>query len=302
MATKFLLDSGDPNEYKEIALLAKQKNAELWGSTTNPSLIAKKLAGQKATAQEAFSVLQKQIISQILEIVPGAVSGEVYASHQTNADQMITQGKEIATWGDRIVVKLPTTLEGFKARTELRKLGICINNTLVFSQQQSFAITLHEKLMIAQYGKPKAAWPCFISPFVGRLDDIGQDGLSMVEHSIAMVRKYFAPDTTWMLEASVRSLAHFKKGLDLGSELITAPAKVYSQWFALTADQQSAIDTKTPALAEIPNWVPSDELLAINSIDAFMDAITTNKLDITHKLTDQGIDKFVADWSQIITA
>lgn len=302
MVTKFLLDSGDPLEYKQIAQLAKQKNSELWGSTTNPSLIAKKLAGQKATAEEAFSVLQKQIITEILAIVPGAVSGEVYANHQTTADQMITQGKEVATWGDRVVVKLPTTIEGFKARTELRKLGICINNTLVFSQQQSFAITLHEKLMIASYGKPKATWPCFISPFVGRLDDIGQDGLSMVEHSINMVKKYFEPDTTWMLEASVRSLAHFKKGLELNSDLITAPVKVYTDWFALNSDQQAVISTTNPSLTEIPNWTPSDELLAINSIDEFMSAITTKKLDIYHNLTDQGIDKFIADWSKIITS
>jgi len=302
MATKFLLDSGDPNEYREIALLAKQKSSQLWGSTTNPSLIAKKLAGQKVSAQEAFSVLQKQIITEILGIVPGAVSGEVYASSQTLSDQMITQGKEIATWGDRVVVKLPTTIEGFKARTELRKLGICINNTLVFSQQQVFAITLHEKIMISLYGKPKSSWPCFISPFVGRLDDIGQDGLSMVSHSLNMVRKSFAPDTAWMLEASVRSVAHLKKGIDLGCELITAPANIFADWFALTPEQQSAIDTKNSALTEIPNWSPTDELLQINSVESFMDAITTKKLDIAHDLTDKGIDKFVADWSQIITA
>ncbi len=302
MQTKFLLDSGDPLEYKDIALLAKQHNSELWGSTTNPSLIAKKLAGQKVSATEAFSVLQKQIITEILGIVPGAVSGEVYASSTTTAEDMIKQGQEVATWGDRVVVKLPTTLEGFKARTELRKLGICINNTLVFSQQQVFAITLHEKIMIAQYGKPKASWPCFISPFVGRLDDIGQDGLSMVAHSINMVRKYFAPDTTWMLEASVRSTAHLKKGIELESELITAPAKVYSEWFNLTADQQTSISTEMPNLTPIPEWIPSDELLQINSIDAFMDAITTNKLDIHHDLTDQGIDKFIADWSKILIA
>ncbi len=302
MQTKFLLDSGDPQEYQQIAVLAKQHNAELWGSTTNPSLIAKKLAGQKVSAADAFSVLQKQIITEILGIVPGAVSGEVYASSTTTAEEMVNQGQEIATWGDRVVVKLPTTLEGFKARTELRKLGICINNTLVFSQQQVFAITLHEKLMIAQYGKSKASWPCFISPFVGRLDDIGQDGLLMVQHSINMLRKYFAPDTTWMLEASVRSLAHLKKGIDLQSELITAPAKVYSEWFGLTADQQHAVVAETPNLTPIPEWTPSDELLQINSIDAFMDAITTKKLDIHHDLTDQGIDKFIADWSKIIAA
>src|SRR5882762_5672276 len=127
--TKLLLDSGDLIEYKQMSELAKQ------------------------------------IVKDILAIVPGAVSAEVYASHETSAEQMIEQGKQIATWDPRVVVKLPTTLEAFKARTELRKLGICINNTLVFSQQQVFAITLHEKLMQQEFGKPHADYPCFISPF-----------------------------------------------------------------------------------------------------------------------------------------
>src|SRR5690349_17207707 len=125
--TKFLLDSGDPAEYREIAQLAKEKGSELWGSTTNPSLIAKKLSGDKLTRQEAFA-LQKDLVMEILSIVPGAVSAEVYADTQTTARDMIEQGRDIASWHERIYVKLPTTLEGFKARTQLRKEGIAINN------------------------------------------------------------------------------------------------------------------------------------------------------------------------------
>src|SRR6266700_1817633 len=95
--TKFLLDSGDPNEYREIAALAKEKGSELWGSTTNPSLIAKKLAGKKLTPIDAFK-LQKELVEEILTIVPGAVSAEVYADAETSVDQMIEQGRDIATW------------------------------------------------------------------------------------------------------------------------------------------------------------------------------------------------------------
>jgi transaldolase len=298
--TKFLLDSGDINEYKELQELAHKHNTEIWGATTNPSLIAKKLAGKKVSEEEAFSVLQKQIITEILTVVPGAVSAEVYAAPDTTAEQMIEQGKIIATWDPRVAVKLPTTLEGFKARTELRKLGICLNNTLVFSQEQVFAITLHEKIMIENYGKPKTTWPCFISPFVGRLDDLGQDGLSMVAHSVKTIRENFAPDTVWMLEASIRTLAHLKKGIELEVQSTTAPMKVYKEWLEMSDDQKNSIQTINPNLTEIPYWQPSQELLQINSIDDFMGAIIDGTLNISHPLTDKGIEKFVADWSSII--
>src|SRR5579883_1423586 len=161
--TKFLLDSGDPIEYREIVALAKEKGSELWGATTNPSLIAKKLAGKKITQEEALK-MQKDLVMEILEIVPGAVSAEVYAEANTTAEQMIEQGKDIATWHERIYVKLPTTIEGFKARTALRKEGIAINNTLVFSQEQIYAICLHEKVIRETYNVGDKHWPSFISP------------------------------------------------------------------------------------------------------------------------------------------
>lgn len=113
-ATKFLLDSGDPDEYREIAKLAKDHGSELWGSTTNPTLIAKTILNKKFTQDEAFQ-LQKEIVLEIVRLLPGAVSAEVYADESTTADEMIAQGREIATWHQRVVVKLPTTLEGFKA-------------------------------------------------------------------------------------------------------------------------------------------------------------------------------------------
>jgi transaldolase len=300
MKTKFLLDSGDINEYKQIQELAHAHNSEIWGSTTNPSLIAKKLAGKKVPQEEAFSVLQKEIIEEILAVVPGAVSAEVYAAPDTKADAMVEQGKVIATWDPRVVVKLPTTLEGFKARTELRKLGICINNTLVFSQQQVFAITLHEQIMTAQYGQPKSQYPCFISPFIGRLDDRGEDGISMLEHSVKTIHENFPQDLVWMLEASIRTVTHLQKGIALDVELATAPAKVYTEWFSMTDKEKSTAQTSPSSLTEIPYWQPTPELVGIKTIDDCMHAIENGALDITHPLTDKGIEKFIADWSAII--
>ena len=291
--TKFLLDSGDPDEYKKLSETAKEAGSELWGSTTNPSLIAKKLAGKKLTVKEAFA-LQKDLVLEILSIVPGAVSAEVYSETNTKAEEMTEQGKEIATWHERVVVKLPTTIEGFKARTALRKEKIMTNNTLVFSQEQIFAICLHEQIIQKLYGPTNNLFPPFISPFVGRLDDIGEDGMSLVEHGMRIKESFTVAH--WMLEASVRTKDHIKRGIDVGTELITAPMKIYDEWFA-------AKDTPmgyTKGITPLPIWVPAKELTTISTIEEFMHALTFGILNINHVLTEKGIAKFVEDWKAIL--
>jgi len=291
---KFLLDSGDPDEYREIAALATEKGRELWGATTNPSLIAKKLAGQKISKDEAFA-LQKKIVLEILEIVPGAVSAEVYADASTPAEAMIAQGRDIATWHDRIVVKLPTTLEGFIARTELRKENIVTNNTLVFSQQQIFAICLHEQIVTKQFALEGSKWPSFISPFVGRLDDIGLQGIDLVANGMK-IKKLLTPEL-WMLEASARTAQHILEGEELGSELITAPGKVYKEFFQ---GATSIIDQKQ--LQTIPYWEPDEELLKIETVEGFIQALTSGILDIHHDLTEKGLIRFAEDWNSLIAS
>jgi len=305
--TKFLLDSGDPDEYREIAVLAKKSGNKLWGSTTNPSLIAKKLSGKKVSQDEAFNRLQKEIVMEILDIVPGAVSAEVYSNLDTKAEEMIAQGREIATWHERVVVKLPITIEGLKARTTLRKSGIPINNTLVFSQQQIFAILMHETL-VQNECKPRPEddgplahnlWPPFISPFVGRLDDRGENGMDVVEHGLTIQKKYFDETTAWILESSVRSTEHVQLGLELNVPLMTSPAKVYRDWFGTPTDQRPETNDQRP-LAPIPYWQPLEDLLHFENIDDFMEAIISGRLDISHPFTTAGVEKFAEDWSSII--
>jgi transaldolase len=226
----------------------------------------------------------------------------VYAAPETTAEEMIEQGKDIATWHERVVVKLPTNREGFKARTVLRKEKIMTNNTLVFSQQQIFAICLHEYLIQKLYGPTNEVFPPFISPFVGRLDDIGEDGMSLVEHGMRIKQSFdmTLPNSKlaiWMLEASVRSMEHMRRGFDTGTELITAPLKIYKEWFT-TPDA-----TPTPPAANlIPQaiWTPTEELTSIDTLEGFMDAINSGKLDISHQLTEKGILKFVEDWKAIL--
>lgn len=303
---KFLLDSGDPLEFREISELAKSKNSELWGATTNPTLIAKKLEGRKVSMQEAFE-LQKQIVLEIIEIVPGAVSAEVYADEATTADEMIEQGRQIATWHKRVVVKLPTNVEGFKARTALRKEKIPTNNTLVFSQEQIFAICLHERIVQETFGpleNPERVeeWPPFISPFVGRLDDIGEDGMSIVENGMKIKELVGTP--LWMLEASVRRVEHIRRGIEANVEIITAPGKVLQEWFSLSQRQQDGVDETSYAktLTKKPYWNPSDELLSIETLPKLMDALEVGVIDIVHPLTDKGLIRFANDWKEIIAA
>ncbi|MBI2036232.1 hypothetical protein HYT17_01205 [Candidatus Microgenomates bacterium] len=262
--TQFLLDSGDPDEYRAIATLAKQHQEVLFGATTNPTLIAKKLLGPlrqsvseastKVTQEKAFE-LQKQIVLEIINIVPGPVSAEVYADEKTTANEMISQAREITKWHQRVVIKLPTTIEAFKARTVLRREKIPINNTLVFSQQQVLAINLHEQL-IQKEGPIENEWQPFISPFVGRLDDINIDGMAVVEWAMRQKRTHnFTP---LILLASVRRAEHIKRGLDFEVDLITAPAKVYQEWFTLTNEQKQVVDAKSYAsnFKPIDYWEP----------------------------------------------
>ena len=292
--TKFILDSGNPQEYREISHLAEQHGGMIWGSTTNPTLVAKQLSGKKLTIEQAFG-LQKELVLEILEIVPGAVSAEVYAKAETKAEEMIEQGRDIASWHERVVVKLPTTLEGFKARTALREEDILTNNTLVFSQQQIFAICLHEKIVLGSKPASPKAYPSFISPFVGRLDDTGENGMDLVENGMK-VKALFPTVSLWMLEASVRSTEHITKGMELGTELITAPAKAYQEYFEHTGAPAEAKELKS-----VPFWEPSEELLAIDTMDNFMKAITDGTLDITHPLTEKGIVRFAEDWKAILS-
>lgn len=288
--TRFILDSGNPQEYRILSQQFSEKGHELWGGTTNPTLIAKKLSGKKVTPQEAFE-LQKEIIYEIIELVPGAVSAEVYADLSTNAEEMIEQGREIASWHDRVVVKLPTTLEGFKARTVLRKENIITNNTLVFSQEQIYAICLHEHLVNNKGREGK--WPPFISPFVGRLDDTGENGLSLVEHGMTLKKQFEEP--LWMLEASVRSSYHLQEGIRIGTELITAPAATYTTWLSGQIEKSRQNNLAVPTL-----WKPSDALSSIDSVESLLEKIESNELNINHPLTEKGLIRFAEDWQTIL--
>jgi transaldolase len=193
---KFFVDSADVNEIKEAAALGLAD-----GVTTNPSLIAK-------TGRPYAEVLR-----EICQIVNGPVSAEVVA---TEAPAMLEEGVKLAGMHPNIVVKCPLTVEGLKATRALSSRGIRVNVTLIFSPLQGLAA--------AKCGAS------YLSPFVGRLDDIGQDGLIVVEQLVRILRNYDYP--AQVLVASVRSPMHLLRAAEIGAHVATLPFNVIKQTLA----------------------------------------------------------------------
>jgi transaldolase len=192
---KFFIDTADIDEIREAESLAI-----LDGVTTNPSLIAK--------AGKPF----KETILQICDIVKGPVSVEVTA---TDKDGMLKQGRDFASWSKYVVVKLPTTREGIKACKILSGEGIKVNMTLCFSPNQA--------LLCAKAGAT------YVSPFVGRIDDISQDGMQLVRDIVLIYKNYNF--STQVLAASIRHPMHVVEAAKAGSHVATIPFKVLDMLF-----------------------------------------------------------------------
>lgn len=187
------LDTANLDEIREIAAWGV-----LDGITTNPSLIGKE--------KHDF----KKLVQEICKIVKGPVSAEVVA---TEAEGMITEGREIATWAPNVIVKVPLTPAGLQACSTLSKEGIKVNVTLCFSTNQA--------LLAARAGA------YFVSPFVGRLDDINQDGSALIEEIAHMFAVHDLE--TKVLAASIRTPVHVTQAALSGADIATMPYKVFKQ-------------------------------------------------------------------------
>jgi transaldolase len=190
---KLFIDSGDVAEIKEA-----QAMGAIDGVTTNPSLLAK---GGLST---------KDAITQICEIVDGPISAEVIA---TDTDGILSEGRALAKLHPNVVVKVPLIADGLKAVKIFTAEGIKTNVTLCFSAPQA--------LLAAKAGAT------YISPFVGRIDDIGGDGIDLVEEIVTIYSNYDL--ATEVLTASVRSPSHFIRAALIGSHVATVPFKVIKQ-------------------------------------------------------------------------
>ncbi len=191
---KFFIDSAEISEIKEIASYGL-----LDGVTTNPTLIAK--SGRKF----------KEVIAEICAIVDGPVSAEVAA---TDYEGMVREGNILSKIAKNVCVKLPLTLDGLKACKYFSDKGVQTNVTLCFSAAQA--------ILAAKAGAT------FVSPFVGRLDDIGQDGLGLIDEICEIYANY--PEfKTQILVASIRHPVHITTAAKLGADVATIPAKVLKQ-------------------------------------------------------------------------
>lgn len=211
---QFFLDTANIEDIKKYAA---------WGIvdgvTTNPSLIAK----------EGVSLETR--IKEILEVVDGPISTEVVG---TDTKEMLEEARKYNKWHDNIFVKFPTTPDGLKALTVASSEGIKTNMTLVFSPGQA--------LMVAKAGAT------FVSPFIGRLDDIAEDGMNLI-HEVVTMYKNYGFDTK-VLVASVRHPRHVIDSAMIGADICTMPPEIFEKL-------------------------------------------------IKHPLTDNGLEKFLADWEKV---
>lgn len=198
---KFFIDTADLDEIR-----AANDLGVLDGVTTNPSLVAKIVKDPDNFTYRDF----KEHIAKICEIVDGPVSAEVTT---LTAEEMVAQGEELAEIDENVVVKCPLTLEGLKAMRHLSGNGIRINATLVFSPTQA--------LLAAKAGAS------FVSPFVGRLDDISTEGMALVEQIVGIYENYRF--STEVLVASIRHPQHVVEAAMIGADVATIPFKVIGQ-------------------------------------------------------------------------
>ena len=269
------MDGGDPEETRQV----KRLLGFVDGQTTNPSLIAKNphikeliASGHKLSNREEMDEY-KNIVQTISPLVGGAgVSIEVFSDEKTTAQEMFSQGQEMFSWIPNAYIKYPCTTEGLRATQTSVKQGMRVNITLCFSQQQAAAV------YAAMKGTKE---PAYVSPFVGRLDDIGQNGMDVVKNIKRMFSK--GDGHILVLAASIRSLEHLLYCFALETELATVPAKILEEWASKNFPMpDNQFQYKAPGKP-----IPYEEL----DLDQWWETF-----DIQHELTRKGVDKFAADY------
>lgn len=191
---RIFLDTANIDQIKQAAKLGI-----ISGVTTNPSLMSKEAPADYEAA-----------VKEVCSIIPGPVSAEVLVEE---AEAMIKQARRISTWAPNIVIKIPATTAGLEATSVLAKEGIKINFTLCFSLNQALLGAL--------------AGATYVSPFVGRLDDIGHDGMQLVKDIVDVFKHYEFP--TQVIAASIRHPQHCVAAAKAGAHIATIPYKVLMQ-------------------------------------------------------------------------
>lgn len=285
---KIFLDSGDPEETRK----AKGLLGHIDGQTTNPSLVAKNPAvkktlesGKKLTEDDLLKEY-KDIVVEIEKETAGAISVEVNASWESTAADMLTQAEKMYTWGKNIYMKFPTTMAGVEAAHEFTKQGGRVNMTLVFTQMQAAAV----------YEATKGTQsPAFISPFMGRWDDRGYNGIDLVKNIVKQYKEYEKIEKkdghVKVLAASIRTLDHFYGSIFNGTDIVTMPLKVIQEW------------------VEEEKWVPDEHYRfePANLKSLIYEQIPPGQPyqsyvieRVEGDLLDEGLQKFAADWKSLL--
>lgn len=275
--SKIFIDGGVIEETRR----AQELMGYLDGQTTNPTLIAKNLAaslgGKKLSKDEALEEYRR-IVAGMSEIIPkGSISIQVFANKDTSVEEMVKQARERIKWIPNGSIKVPCTHEGIAAAEIICK-EMPINITLNFSQSQAAAV--YEATKGAKY-------PVFISPFVGRLDDKGENGMMVVDN---ILRMYKAGDHhVQVLTASTRNMDHILYALELGSDIITIPFKLFTEWVnkGFQMPEEDFEYTK-------PGLTPINFRTDITLGSPWQD------YDLHHPLTDAGLQRFWDDWMSVV--
>lgn len=279
LKTQIFLDGGDPKETKELI----ETLGFLDGQTTNPTLISKnpeaskRLESNKKFTKQEILEFYKTVVTEISELIPdGSVSVEVYADKDTTASDMLSQAVRMDAWIPNAHIKFPTNAAGLEAAEAAIQRGLRVNMTLVFTQEQAAAV------YSATRGAKKGQ--VYVSPFVGRLDDKGENGIDLIKNILKMYKK--GDGHVEVLTASVRNMEHFSAALALGSDIITGPFKLIKDW------KQDGM-----VIPEKYSYQTNLKSIEYKELDLDKD---WREFDISYELTDKGIEKFASDWNALI--
>ncbi len=284
--TKIFLDSGSA-EHTKIIL---DKLGFLDGQTTNPTYFIKSNPEVKKMIEEGHKFTKEELLGkykilaeEISALVPadGSVSIEVYADKDSTTEDLLTQAHEMNQWIPNAHIKLPIIPAGLETAEQLVSEGIRVNMTLCFSQAQGAAV--HAATRGAQPGQ------VFLSPFVSRLDKIGQNGFDLLLNIQKMFRA--VDSEVGILAASIHDVYDIAHVIEAEMDLITIPYDDVDPWLAAGRPfSTSGLEEKdVSSLATIP----------YEDLDLSAD---WQSFDITHELTDVGLQRFADDWNSTLSS
>jgi transaldolase len=283
--TKIFLDSADPVETKKADdLLKKAGFPGVEGQTTNPSLIAARLKNFQFSnsnlqnfSKEKSIEFYKETVMAIAQVITGPISIQVICDAKTSVEDLLFQARDRIVWIPNGVIKFPCTENGLKAAVIFCEEGP-VNMTLVFTQSQAAALYTATR---------QAKFPVYVSPFVGRLDDLKENGMDLAKNIIDMYRNY-GDGHVKVITASVRSFDHLLYAIKLQSDIVSIPYKVLENWAEtgfIIPDESYQYDNR-----ELKSILYADIDLKQN----------WNYYDVHHDLTDSGVAKFALDWENTI--